>query len=374
MDKLKQKILVVEGRTTIGGGQMMTRQIIDSLKQDYCVELLCPVIVSDAFDTMFGDVPIWQFKQKNYNLGRKSFSDYFYFLYNFIVPLLQIYGIVRRGKYELVYVQHPRMIPVTAFICLFVKCPIIVHIHVVHTNKWVRRFVNSLIKLHSVKKVIGGSDYSLQQFKGIDHKKLVVYNCVRPLSFRHYSMLDVHSRIQCSVNADIFPAKNQHLLCKSILKLPNHSDYSVYFAGNVIDKSYLGGILNEFKELDLKVCGCIDDMDSFLENIDVVIVVSSGFETFSLSMVECWSKGVLCIASRVGGMKELVQRFAPHYSHCLLFTPHDSEDLARKIQSVMTLSCEEKNKIVEDLHQIYLKYFSKEVFKQKILQVVKDTI
>ena len=70
----------------------------------------------------------------------------------------------------------------------------------------------------------------------------------------------------------------------------------------------------------------------------------------------------------------MVQRFAPHYSHCLLFTPHDSEDLARKIQSVMTLSCEEKNKIVEDLHQIYLKYFSKEVFKQKILQVVKDTI
>ena len=60
-----------------------------------------------------------------------------------------------------------------------------------------------LIKLHSVKKVIGVSDYSLQQFKGIDHKKLVVYNCVRPLSFRHYSMLDVHSRIQCSVNADI---------------------------------------------------------------------------------------------------------------------------------------------------------------------------
>lgn len=96
MDKLKQKILVVEGRTTIGGGQMMTRQIIDSLKQDYCVELLCPVIVSDAFDTMFGDVPIWQFKQKNYNLGRKSFSDYFYFLYNFIVPLLEINSISQK--------------------------------------------------------------------------------------------------------------------------------------------------------------------------------------------------------------------------------------------------------------------------------------
>lgn len=373
MDKLKQKILVVEGRTTIGGGQMMTRQIIDSLKQNYHVELLCPVIVSDAFGAMFGDVPIWQFKQKNYNLGRKSFSDYFYFLYNFIAQLSQIYGIVKRGKYELVYVQHPRMIPVIASICLFVKCPTIVHIHVVHTNKWVRRFVNSLIKLHCVKKVIGVSDYSLQQFNHVDHKKLVVYNCVRPLSFRHYSSLDVHSHIQCSINADIFPAKNQHLLCKSILKLPNPLDYSIYFAGNVIDKSYLDGILNEFKGLDLKVCGCIDDMDSFLESMDIV-VVSSGFETFSLSMVECWSKGVICIASRIGGMKELIQRFAPHYAHYLLFTPDDSADLAGKIQSVMNLSCEEKNKIVEDLHQIYLKYFSKEVFKRQILQVVKDII
>ncbi len=374
MDKLKRKILVVEGRTTIGGGQMMTRQIIDSLKQDYRVELLCPVIVSDAFGMMFEDVPIWQLKQKDYNLGRKSFGDYFYLLYNFITQLSQIYGMVKRGKYELIYVQHPRMIPAIAFICLFVKCPVIVHIHVVHTNKWVRRFVNSFIKLHSVKKVIGVSNYSLHQFKGIDHKKLVVYNCVRSLSFKHYSPLDIHSHIQCSINADIFPAKNQHLLCKSILKLSNYSDYSVYFAGNVIDKSYLNGILNEFKELDLKICGRIDDIDSFLENMDVVIVVSSDFETFSLSMIECWSKGVICIASRVGGMKELIQQFAPHYAHCLLFTPDDSADLARKIQAVINLSCEEKNKIVEDLHQIYLKYFSKEVFKEQILQVVKDTL
>lgn len=372
MDKLKQKILVVEGRTTIGGGQMMTRQIIDSLKQDYRVDLLCPVIVSDAFGIMFEDVPIWQIKQKDYNLGRKNFGDYLCFLYNFIAQLSQIYRILKKGKYELIYVQHPRMIPSIALICLFVKCSVIVHIHVVHTNKWVRRFVNSFIKLHSVKKVIGVSDYSLRQFKGIDHKKLVVYNCVRSLSFRHYSPLNIHSHIQCSINADIFPAKNQHLLCKSILKLSNYSDYSVYFAGNVIDKSYLNGILNEFKELDLKVCGRVDDIDSFLENMDVV--VSSGFETFSLSMVECWSKGVICIASRVGGMKELIQRFAPHYAHCLLFTPDDSADLARKIQSVINLSCEEKNKIVEDLHQIYLKYFSKEVFKEQIVQVVKDVI
>lgn len=89
MDKLKQKILVVEGRTTIGGGQMMTRQIIDSLKQDYRVDLLCPVIVSDAFGIMFEDVPIWQIKQKDYNLGRKNFGDYLCFLYNFIAQLSQ---------------------------------------------------------------------------------------------------------------------------------------------------------------------------------------------------------------------------------------------------------------------------------------------
>lgn len=62
-------------------------------------------------------------------------------------------------------------------------------------------------------------------------------------------------------------------------------------------------------------------MERYLEQTDLVIVPSVGFETFSLAMVESWGKGIPTIASDLGGMKELVENFChnmPRYCYSLL--------------------------------------------------------
>src|SRR5262249_52952682 len=69
-----------------------------------------------------------------------------------------------------------------------------------------------------------------------------------------------------------------------------------------------------------------EELMEFYRGAGAVVVPSLWFETFPMVIGEAMSNGIPVIASRIGGLPELVQ----HESTGLLIEPGDAEDLGRQ--------------------------------------------
>lgn len=365
-----KKILLIEGSNNIGGGQIMSSQIIKSLYSDYCIEIFCPSNVNDEFKSLFPQNIIFHhYKNYQYNRGKKTFLDYLKYTISFLNILLALFKLTKKYKYDLIYVQHPSLIPHITIISSLFKIPTIAHIHVVHTDKKVCKIINYCLRTKYYKKVIGVSNYALSQFNNISYKSKIIYNCISDFSFTKKDF--IHSDIRIGVLGDICPSKGQALLMESLSKINNNLNIQVQFAGPIVDKDYKQDIINKY-HIKTTFLGRITNIDSYLDNIDLIIIPSTcEFETFSLAMVEAWKKGRYTIASNLGGMKELVKTFLPQYQEYLLFEKNNSLDLKYKIEKYIELPTEEKNKIIHALQLIASKEFSFISFKNKIIEQVK---
>ena len=96
---MKKNILILEGRETIGGGQIITKKICKILSESNNVSVFIPG-EKNAISDYLSEYRIFNYKIKEYTRGKKKNKDYIYFRFFvkfggnlFLILVLYIYSI-----------------------------------------------------------------------------------------------------------------------------------------------------------------------------------------------------------------------------------------------------------------------------------------
>lgn len=364
-----KNILVIEGRESIGGGQIITKRICDCLSEKYQVSVFVPGEEISPISKLLSGYKKYYFRNHKYNQGRKHLQDYLKFIINFLTITRTLSNAIKSSHADVLYVQHLSLLPIVVLVnSIYRKC-IIAHIHVVYIDKKVRWIINFFLKNKYIKKIVGVSDYSLQQLDETNYfKSQVIYNPV------FLSSLVVHEpkTYNIAIIGDVCYQKGQHILLQALEF--GGQKFTAHIIGNIVDTKYKDYLDHHYSHVKHIYTGMIDNVNRYLEEkrIDITVIASiSKFETFSLSMVESWAKGIPTLATDGFGMKELVHEYLSEYEKYMLFKLGDSEELFKKIMYLesdpaiySSISIKAANVVRDSLNV--------EIFKNKLFMLLSD--
>lgn len=165
-------------------------------------------------------------------------------------------------------------------------------------------------------------------FNGIDFSK---FKCNRKNELRYEIKLGCVARID-------YKKKGQDLLIRAVTILKNkYPNIKCYFAGEVHrdkqdDLKYLKELVKKYNlEENVEFLGNINDVNEFLNNIDV-FVLPSRFEGFGISVVEAIATKLPIVVSDIDGPREIVAQCGYGY----LFEKNNYIELAEQIELAIT--------------------------------------
>ena len=371
------KIIILEGHSHIGGGQMMTIRINSILNKNNEIYNYYPK--NARIREYLKNSNSIEYRLKSYSKGKKGILDYIKFTLNtlYIIPHLLVN--IKKFKIDIIYVQSQNMIPYGAIVGKLLNIPVIVHLHVVHVDNMTNKLMNYFLRFKSIKKVIGVSDYTLKSLDRDNYlKSCKIYNYVDFIenSSDELKFKFNKDEFKIAIVGEVIRSKGQDILIKSIkyLRLDN---FKLYIVGQVSDNEYLQELEKILEELDIKenviFTGKVDSIERILNKIDLVVVASTTIETFSLAMVEAWMKGIPTIASNIGGPNELVYKFLNSYKDNILFENKDYKDLANKINKI-ALDNDLYEHISENVKEVAKSQFSYINFKKELENIVNNII
>jgi len=109
-----------------------------------------------------------------------------------------------------------------------------------------------------------------------------------------------------------------------------------------------------------------EDMLKLYSRSYVVLVPSICEEPLPYVVMEAMAMGTLPIASRIGGIPEIVKGT---YAERLMFTPGCYEEMADRMETVLSLSRDQLVDVGFKLREVTLKKFNNEDVKQRLLEV-----
>ena len=105
---MKKNILILEGRETIGGGQIITKKICKILSESNNVSVFIPG-EKNAISDYLSEYRIFNYKIKEYTRGKKKNKDYIYFIYNFFSTYMSLYKVLNNNHFDIIYIYSIRM-------------------------------------------------------------------------------------------------------------------------------------------------------------------------------------------------------------------------------------------------------------------------
>jgi glycosyltransferase involved in cell wall biosynthesis len=133
----------------------------------------------------------------------------------------------------------------------------------------------------------------------------------------------------------ISPEKGIDVLIKSLKLIPT-PDISLNIYGHIDEIESYHRYLHNLVKDDPRVqfCGQYNqsELPEILHNLDVTVVPSRWYENRPGTILEAFAHNTPVVASRLGGMIELIQ----HNVNGLLFTVNDAEDLSRQLRRLIS--------------------------------------
>ncbi len=152
--------------------------------------------------------------------------------------------------------------------------------------------------------------------------------------------------------------KNLIHILKSIKELKeNNIFYSINIVGDFIDLNYKNKILEYVNENNLlqlvKFHGWLEEKEllTVIEKSDILIVASN-HESLPMSIAECMAAGKVIVASRVGGIPEMIDNYKTGY----LFDNKSKEELNNILKKLHDNDNEIKSMIKNTKENAYQKY------------------
>ncbi len=172
---------------------------------------------------------------------------------------------------------------------------------------------------------------------GIPEEKIGLLLCGFNLgNFRDFQKM-ASSKLRFGFIGNLLPAKGAHILIESFNKIKNsNAELRIYGQASSY-KGILGNYLKYLKKItrnkNIKFMGGFDNKDvaKIFEEIEVLVVPSIWYENSPLVIQEAFLSKTPVIASRIGGIPELIEEGVNGF----LFTPGDTSDLKEKLEYII---------------------------------------
>lgn len=328
-----KRILVLPGGSYVSGAEKITLDVIRHLKTQG-FELLCCV---NGWNN--GD-----FIREVKGTGINFFSvrlGWFYIrkplwsidsLINYLPAFIRARRYIRKFNCHYTYISNYKQ---AVLIYPLLSRNIIYHVHDPNSHSRVNRFFINLLD-KKILKYVAVSEFikkDIQKIGAIDPAKIeVIYNGVDEQQLCAKTSFD---KVRIGIIGQLIPRKGHLVLLKAVkLLASNYRHRFVVYVFGTGDKHYTKLVQNYIRENSLDELivwqGHAEDPTVIYRNIDLTVIPSLA-EAFGLVAVESYFNKIPVIASRLGGLEEIVVDDHTGY----LFNPGDSEDLKLKIKKYL---------------------------------------
>ena len=383
MKKSKKSVVFFEKEGPIGGGQIVLLNLLDSNQDD-----INPYVI------LSGKNSTWSILKKkgihtfvvpsgHYKNISKSALDFIKFAYFSTQAPYKYTRIVRMIRPDCIYINAIQLAPWVSLLGLFLKVPIIWHVHHYIIDAISRKFVEQFGKLEMVRKLICVSEKMREQFPTLRHKSIVIYNGVDTNLF--YPVQDKKEILRREVGipskkivianiGQIIPSKGQDFLLNALKDFLK--DYGIVL---LIIGSPHPHYLDFYEKLKLfssrynllknvKFLGFKEDIENILRTVDILVVSSTyKFEGCPMVILEAMASGLPVVAPNLGGIPEVVEDGVTGF----IYKKEDKKEL---VDCLKTLVCDSalRKSMGEKAREIAVNKFSMEIFHHKIRSVIEE--
>jgi len=339
---MKRRVLILEQQSYWGGGQRVLHMVLNSLQDVIDPVVAFPDSGSFCQDLQSQKIETLIYPLGNYQSGRKSFADILAFGPRSLCCALDLAVTILKRKLELVYINGPRCLLAGVMAARLTGRPSLFFLH----NTLFRRFdvaLASRVASH-VSRIVACSQAAaaplLRTNPALREKLQVLYPPVEELPpaapCSALRTLRESSRFVIGIVGRITKAKGHHVLLDAVAKLDSCAEKQMIFVGAPApsypeDSSYLRYLRSLASERglegSLQWTGYQADPQPYYEAMDVLVVPSISEEGMPLVTLEACQRGIPVVASRVGGIPELIKDGV----NGILVPPGSPEELAKAL-------------------------------------------
>ncbi|HEV2247765.1 MAG TPA: glycosyltransferase family 4 protein [Terriglobia bacterium] len=345
---MKKKILFLEQQSWLSGAQRVLESILEATAGEYDAIVAFPG--EGEFSRKLADRKIQTFTYPLgfYQTGRKSRAEMLEFAGRSLLCASKLVTVIRRQNVGLVYINGPRCMLAGVLAARITGRPALFHLHLTLVRQPeillvanLARYVSTIVSCSRAAAGLLRANRSLAEKTHILYNPLV--GCASVTRDVPVSQLPGgdSSVVTVGVVGRITKPKGQRVLLNALARLSaqNKARVRVVFVGapspeNGDDLAYdqrLKECVTQFGlEATIEWAGYQTAVDPFYRAMDVLIQpsLSDSGESMPLSMLEALQHGVPVIASRTGGIPEVIL----HGSNGLLVPPGDEVALARALE------------------------------------------
>jgi glycosyltransferase involved in cell wall biosynthesis len=382
---MKKRILFLEQQSWLSGAQRVLETVLDSIAPEFeplvafpdCGEF-CKKLQKRSIGTLI--VPLGA-----YQSGQKSILEMLAFAGRSLWCGLKLASVIRKKRIDLIYINGPRCLPAGVLASILTGRPAVFHLHLTLCRKPEVALVAHLAR--RVARVISCSRAAAQPLVDADPRlasKIQIFN--NPVIDRSRPTagvpMEAKSPTQFTLGmvGRITETKGQERLLNAVGALPAalRDKIRVMFVGapapgNLADLAYSRRLRRRGAQVDLPHevlwTGYQEDPTPFYASMDALVQPSAANagEAMPLAVLEALREGIPVIASRTGGIPEVVQ----DGENGLLVPPGDESALTRALQRFIedyTL----RARLREGARVTLTQQFSVEDFRLRIRALIEE--
>ncbi|MFC4103169.1 glycosyltransferase family 4 protein [Paenibacillus xanthanilyticus] len=269
-------------------------------------------------------------------IAKKAYS-----VVHLVKTALQLRSILKQEKPDILHTNTLKAAVIATMATFMGKTK-----HIYHDRTHTYNVANRMI-YRRAEKIIAISDFVRSKYEGLDKSKIVrVYNGVKnkQLGKDEFQLREAYGiggdEVLIGVVGRIVPWKGHRTFIEAAINLMKGSSQKFKFI--IIGSAEIEaseGYENEIKQLidnsgfkeNFIFTGYRTDVQNLMSQLNVLVVPSIEEEAFGRVIIEGQMSNVIVVASRIGGIPELIV----DNETGLLFRPGDSSELTEKLQRIL---------------------------------------
>jgi glycosyltransferase involved in cell wall biosynthesis len=303
--------------------------------------------------------------------GRKSLGDVWRYGRGLVQWTAALRRLVEQYRPDLLYVNGPRMLPVAALGSAN-RIPLLFHAHsyldhgdAAALARWaMRRCQATLVAscLFAAGPLLAAAPPA---------RRRLVYNGVAELGFRRSCPSPI---VRIGVIGRVAPQKGQNVFVEAAQLVAKYAAEcrftvigSALFQNRESEKYFERVRRRCHGSPQIGFAGWSGNIAEILAGLDLLVVPSTGSEATTRVIPEAWSAGVPVVASRTGGIAEIVEDGVTGF----LVKPGSPAELADRIREVRAMPQQHLNEVRLAARRRYLECFTLERYRDQVSEIIE---